>query len=189
MELLYIIFTYLTQKECFRVSSWSLLWCLGPRMNHLPPVWWSNFRSMFLNDSLCVSLIWWRGVFYCSFAFIIVFIHYQRFTYCFPLICFYSEIAFSYWVLCSYSTDVVCTFSCILWYLVCHRLLLWQRQFFLGPYFTVKHVPRTTWLYRRIAIEVFKDHRLMMCICNRVNIYSWQIWQWFRSYRNRHCLK
>ena len=45
-DLLYIIFTYYTQdnqQECFRLSNWFFLLCLWPQMNHLPPVWWSNF--------------------------------------------------------------------------------------------------------------------------------------------------
>ena len=57
MDLLYIIFTYHTQdnqQECFRFSNWFSLRCLGPLMNHLPPVWWSNFRYMFLNEIWCV---------------------------------------------------------------------------------------------------------------------------------------
>ena len=38
------------------VSGWFSLRCLGQSMNHLPPVWWSNFRFMFINESWCVSL-------------------------------------------------------------------------------------------------------------------------------------
>ena len=81
---LYIIFTYYThdnQQECSRLSKSFSLWCLGPWKNHLAPVWWSNFRPMFLNDSWCVSLLLWRGIFYLCFAFTIVFIHYPSFTY------------------------------------------------------------------------------------------------------------
>ena len=45
------------QQECFRLlSNWFSLRSLGPWINHLPPVWWSNFRFMFLDDSWCVSL-------------------------------------------------------------------------------------------------------------------------------------
>ena len=79
-----IIFTYYThdnQQECSRLSISFSLWCLGPWKNHLAPVWWSNFRPMFLNDSWCVTLLWWRGIFYWCFAFTIVFIHYPSFTY------------------------------------------------------------------------------------------------------------
>ena len=36
-------------------SKWFSLRCLGLWMNHLPPVWWSNFRFMFLKESWCVS--------------------------------------------------------------------------------------------------------------------------------------
>ena len=57
-DLLYIIFTcYIqdNQQEGFRPSNW-FLWCLGPCMNHLPPLWWSYFRLMFLNESRCVNL-------------------------------------------------------------------------------------------------------------------------------------
>ena len=51
---LYIIFTYYTQdnqQECFRPCPILSLWCLRPRMNHFPHVWWSKFRLMFLNGS------------------------------------------------------------------------------------------------------------------------------------------
>ena len=97
MDLLYVIFTYWTHdnhQECVRLSNWFSLWCLGPLMNHLRPVWWSNFRFMFLHDSWCVSLAGWRGSFYCRSAFILAFIHCPSFTYYFPLIWFYSDIAF-----------------------------------------------------------------------------------------------
>ena len=61
MGLLWIIFTYLAednQQESFRHScNWIPLRCLGPWMNHLPPMWWSNFRFMFLNHSWCVNFI------------------------------------------------------------------------------------------------------------------------------------
>ena len=59
IDLLYIIFTGFTQdnlQECFRLSNWFSLRRLGPRMNHLPPVWRSNFMFMFLNESWYVSL-------------------------------------------------------------------------------------------------------------------------------------
>ena len=62
MDLLYFIsitLTYSTQdnqQEYFRLSNWFSLRCLGQWMNHLPPVWWSNFRLFFLNASWCVSL-------------------------------------------------------------------------------------------------------------------------------------
>ena len=75
MDLLYIIFTYYTQdnqQECFRLSNWFSLWCLGLWMNHLPPVWWSNFRFMFLIKSWCVRLTKLREIFYWCSVFIIV---------------------------------------------------------------------------------------------------------------------
>ena len=59
MDLLCIILTYYTQddkQECFRLSNSFSLRCLGPWMNHLAPVWWSDFRFIFLNKSWCVSL-------------------------------------------------------------------------------------------------------------------------------------
>ena len=59
MDFLYIMSTYYTkdiQQEWFRLSNWFSLRCLGPWMYHLPPVWWSNFMFMFLNESWCVSL-------------------------------------------------------------------------------------------------------------------------------------
>ena len=54
MDLLYIIFTHYThdnQQECFGRSNWFSLRCLGPWMNHLPHVGWSNFKFMFQNES------------------------------------------------------------------------------------------------------------------------------------------
>ena len=57
MELFHILFTYHTQdnqQKCFRLSNWFSLWCLGPDMNHLPPVCWCNLRFIFLNESWCV---------------------------------------------------------------------------------------------------------------------------------------
>ena len=39
------------------------------------PLRWSNFRSMFLNESSCVSLTYWRGIFYWRLAVIIVLEH------------------------------------------------------------------------------------------------------------------
>ena len=97
MDLLYIMFTYYTQDnhpECFRLSNWFSLRCLGPWMNHLPPVWWSNFRFMFLNESWCVSLTYWRGIFDWWLVFILVFIHCPNVTFIIPLIWLHSKIAF-----------------------------------------------------------------------------------------------
>ena len=96
MGLLWIIFTYLAednQQECFRHScNWFPLWCLGPWMNHLPPMWWSNFRFMFLNHSWCVNFIWWIGIY--NWYFVLSFSLYitQVLPIIFPLIWFYSEI-------------------------------------------------------------------------------------------------
>ena len=96
MDLIYITFTYYNQQECFRLSNWFSLWCLEPWMNHLPPVWLSKFRFMFLNESLCLSLTYWRGIFYWYLVFIIVFIHCPNVTFIIPLKRFYSKIAFFY---------------------------------------------------------------------------------------------
>ena len=77
MKLLYIAFTYYTQHnehDCFRLRHRFSLRCSGPWMNHLPPVRWSNFRFMFLNESWCVSftlLLYW------CLVFIFVFTHCQ----------------------------------------------------------------------------------------------------------------
>ena len=55
------------------------LWFWGPWMNHLPPVWWSTFRFVFINDS-------WYVIWYCGYIFILMFcfqtclIFYQNFT-------------------------------------------------------------------------------------------------------------
>ena len=50
--------------------------CLWPWMNHLPPVWWSNFRFGFFNVSLCVSLVSWKRIFLLIFSFYSCFKHY-----------------------------------------------------------------------------------------------------------------
>ena len=87
IDLPYIIFTYYNQdnqQECFRLSNWFSL-CLGPWMNHLPPIWWPNFRFMILNESWCVSLTLWRGIFYWCLVFIIVFIYCPNVTFIVPL--------------------------------------------------------------------------------------------------------
>ena len=58
MNILYIIFTYWAQDNqqgYFKVSNWFSLRFLGPWMNHLPSVWWYNFKFMFLNDSWCLT--------------------------------------------------------------------------------------------------------------------------------------
>ena len=51
LDLLYIRFTYYTkgnQQGFSRLSNCFSLRCLGPWMNHLPPVWWPTFRSSIL---------------------------------------------------------------------------------------------------------------------------------------------
>ena len=35
-------------QVCYRLSNWSSLRCLGPSMNHVPPVWRLTFMFMFL---------------------------------------------------------------------------------------------------------------------------------------------
>ena len=57
MDRLYIMFTYYTQdnQQLFQAEQLILRVVFGA-VKHLPPVWWSNFRLMFLNESSCVSL-------------------------------------------------------------------------------------------------------------------------------------
>ena len=46
-DLRFMKFTHYTkdnQQGCSWFNKWFSLWCLGPCMNHLPPVWWSTFR-------------------------------------------------------------------------------------------------------------------------------------------------
>ena len=73
---------------------YDLSWALLLTWNHLPPVWWSNFRFMFLNESWYVSLTWCGEIFYWCLVFIIVFIHCRNVTFVIPLIWFRCEIAF-----------------------------------------------------------------------------------------------
>ena len=65
---------YITSEQDYRGFS---LQCLGPWMNHVPPVWWYNLSFMPLIESWCVSLTSWRVIFYWCLVFIIVFIHCQ----------------------------------------------------------------------------------------------------------------
>ena len=57
------------------------MWCFGPWMNHLSPVWLSSFKFIFLSDSWCVSLVQWREILHRFLAFIHAFIHYPSFAY------------------------------------------------------------------------------------------------------------
>ena len=96
MDLLYIIFTYYTQRnqqEYFRLTNWFSLRSLGSWMNHLPPVWYSNFSFVLLNERWCVRFKYWRGIFYWCLVFIIVFIHCLNVTFIIPLIWFHTEVA------------------------------------------------------------------------------------------------
>ena len=66
-DILSIRFTYYAKDNhqgCSRLSNWFSLWCFGPCMNHFPPLWWFTFKFKFLNVSWCISLVWWRGIFY-----------------------------------------------------------------------------------------------------------------------------
>ena len=61
-DLLYMIFIYYTkdnQQGSSRLSNWLSLRCLGPWMNHLPPVWWSTFRCQLV----WMFDLWWKGIF------------------------------------------------------------------------------------------------------------------------------
>ena len=94
-DLLFIRFTYYNkdnQQECSLLSNWFPLWCLGPWMNHLPPVWWSTFRFGFFNVSWCVSLVWRRGVLATDLLPLFMFYTLPSFAYHFPLKCFDSQI-------------------------------------------------------------------------------------------------
>ena len=54
MDFLHIRFKNQTKgnkQECSGLSKWPSLWCL-PWMNHLPPVWWSTYRFVFLKWQL-----------------------------------------------------------------------------------------------------------------------------------------
>ena len=113
MDPSYIIFTYQTQdnqQECFKLSDLFFLRCFGPWMYHLPPVWWSDFMFMFLNDILWVSLTQWRGIFYWWLDFIILLVHCSSLTYHFLLTWLYSEkLIYTKYFLLSYSIDVLST--------------------------------------------------------------------------------
>ena len=96
MDLLYIIFTYYTQRnqqEYFRLTNWFSLRSLELWLNHLPPVWCFNFIFVFLNERCCASLTYWRGILYWCLVFIIVFIHCLNVTFIILLIWFHTEVA------------------------------------------------------------------------------------------------
>ena len=42
----------ISRQGCLMLCNWFFLWHLWPWMKHLPPVWWSNFRFMFLKWQL-----------------------------------------------------------------------------------------------------------------------------------------
>ena len=97
MALLYIGFTYQTednQQGWFRLCNWFFLPSLEPWMKHLPPVWGSLLGLYLQNNSWCVSLVLWRGLFYWFLAFVHVFIHYLSFAYHFSCLFVYYEITF-----------------------------------------------------------------------------------------------
>ena len=84
-------FTYYTknkdkEQRCSRLNNWHSLRCLGPWVNHLPPVWWSTFWFSLLIVGWCESLIWWRGIFLLIFLPLSMFIHHPSFAY------FFSQI-------------------------------------------------------------------------------------------------
>ena len=57
ISVLYIRFTHQTQdnqQECFKLNNWCSLHCLGPCMNHLPPLWWSTLEFMFCVWATCL---------------------------------------------------------------------------------------------------------------------------------------
>ena len=61
---IYITVTYSTRsnhQRCFRLSNWFVVLCLGSWMNQSPPIWWSTLKFIFLSDTWCVNLIWWKG--------------------------------------------------------------------------------------------------------------------------------
>ena len=45
-------------QGCFRLGGLFSLRRLGPRMDHLPPAWWSTFWLTFWGEGCCVSLEW-----------------------------------------------------------------------------------------------------------------------------------
>ena len=92
-DLLDMRFAYNTkdnQQGCSRLSNWFSLWCMGPWMNHLPPVWWSTFRFRFLIVSWYESLIWWSGIFLFDFLPLLMFYTLLKFCWLFFLILIYS---------------------------------------------------------------------------------------------------
>ena len=85
--LLYMRFTCYTknnQQECPKPSNWFSLWCMGPWMNHWPPVWWSTFRFTFIIVSWRESSIWWRGIFLLNSCPYSCFMLCPSFSYYFP---------------------------------------------------------------------------------------------------------
>ena len=82
------------QQECSRISNWLSLQCLGPWVNCSPPVWWSTYRFTSINESWCVSLIYWGGIFYWIFPFNHVLYTTQVLPNIFSPNIFFSEITF-----------------------------------------------------------------------------------------------
>ena len=115
MDLLYIIFTYYTQdnnQECFRFSNWFSMWCSRPWLNHLPPVWWFNFRFIFSERKLVCKFDIAERNFLLMLVLIIVFIRWPNTTFIIPHIVSLWNSSFNCkcWIL-SFSIDVVSTLS------------------------------------------------------------------------------
>ena len=61
-----------------KLSNLFSLRCFGPWMNRRMMV---HFFFIYLDDSWCVSLVWWRWFFYCFLVLIYAIIHYPSFAY------------------------------------------------------------------------------------------------------------
>ena len=96
------------QLECFRLGNWFFLWCMGQWINHLPPVWWSNFRFMFLYDNCSVHLIVERNFLLISCLCVLYITHALPNTFLSHI--FYNNLYIKYFVL-TYSIDVTSTLS------------------------------------------------------------------------------
>ena len=75
-------------QDYFKLSNWFSLWCLVSWMNHLPYACWSTARFTNLNDSQCVHVIQWRGIFNdCICLNLCLFMHMiTNFSHYFPII-------------------------------------------------------------------------------------------------------
>ena len=83
-----VLFRAISPTGRVRLCNWFYLWRLGPRRNHLAPVWWSTFR-FWLFKNICWYVILLFAIFY-LFIILVCFYIIQVLPIIFRLSIFYS---------------------------------------------------------------------------------------------------